>query len=262
MKDHSEEPFWGMTGAILKKLDAQEQSRKETSGRLTEVPASPDKTVPVSREAKLLKEVSSLHKLAVLYHSQRNYAQAERLYREELVFLGETLGPRHPEVAGVLNNLGRLYFEQKRYMEAEPLYLRSLAIVEESFGKEHLKVARRLANLAELYLAGGKHAAADLLYERALAVEEKEFGPEHPNTKKSLRAYAALLRKINEIAKAERIEARLQIPPKVREKRSGRPRRVAASARRIGARRGASRTARNRRQRARRRRKDRRAAEM
>jgi len=230
-----EESLWGMTGAFLKRLDAQERPKEEKPSTGKGV-SSPERGQPEGVTSHAVStppqsgEFTARHRLALLYYSQKQYAQAERLYQEELVELGQALGPDHPDVASLLNNLARLYYQQKRYAEAEPLFRRSLEIVENHYGKEHQKVARRLVNLAELYLATGVQAYADSLCQRALAIQERGFGPRDPSTVKSLKEYAAMLKNENRTAEAERLEARLSVSRMERRDRR----------RRHGERRGAS----------------------
>ncbi|MBI4461258.1 MAG: tetratricopeptide repeat protein [Acidobacteria bacterium] len=114
-----------------------------------------------------------LHKLAVLYHKQEKYPEAEALYGRSLAISRKTLGESHQEIATILNNLARLYQGQKRYADAEPLYLQSVAILEQIFGPDHPKVATRLKNLASLYRAAGEEAKAVPFQKRALEILEK-----------------------------------------------------------------------------------------
>nr|WP_276611760.1 tetratricopeptide repeat protein [Thiorhodococcus mannitoliphagus] len=58
------------------------------------------------------------------------------------------MGPRHPNVAAILNSLGNLYEAQGRYTEAEPLQKRALALREETLGPKHPDVAMSLSNMA------------------------------------------------------------------------------------------------------------------
>jgi tetratricopeptide (TPR) repeat protein len=112
-------------------------------------------------------------------------------------------------MARCLNNLGRLYHQQKRYADAEPLYQCSLELTEKAVGAEAAKVARRLANLAELYCDWGKFSQADASYRRAIRIIRKELGPKHPTTVKSVKGFAALLRKMNRDAEAIAEEAQI-----------------------------------------------------
>ena len=74
----------------------------------------------------------SLNNLAMLYHTQGKYAEAEPLYQRLLAIREKALGPEHPDVATSLNNLADLYRAQGKYAEAEPLYQRLLAISEKT----------------------------------------------------------------------------------------------------------------------------------
>ena len=130
-------------------------------------------------EQESLKRVSGLpqtpgmlNRLAVLYHSQKNYEAAERLYKRALKAAETAPTEQRGEEATVLNNLARLYHDENRDVEGEAMYKRSLAIVEKTFGPNHAKVARRLRNLADLYRAQDRHDEATQLFNRAKAIEE------------------------------------------------------------------------------------------
>ena len=210
-----------MTGALIRKLDAGARPK-------------PEKTAPPQREpspigpgeasgaksSEVSGNITSLHKLALAYYTQRNYEAAERAYLQALAAIQASARRDHPELSQLLNNLGRLYFDQKRYQDAEPLYSHSLAIVEKEFGGDHPKVARRLVNLADLYFATGKHSEADACYRRAVSIEEREFGLKHPTTMGRLRSYAVMLRNMGKLAEAEAMEARAYFPRPGQERRS------------------------------------------
>ena len=79
----------------------------------------------------------SLNNLALLYHAQGRYEEAEPLYLQALELYKRLLGDHHPHVATSLNNLAGLYDAQGRYNEAEPLYLRTLEICVKCLGKNN-----------------------------------------------------------------------------------------------------------------------------
>ena len=135
-----------------------------------------------------------LNALAVLYHSQGQYAQAEPLCQRALAIWEKTLGSDHPDVATSLNNLAALYRTQGQYAQTEPLSQRALAIWEKTLGPDHPDVALSLNNLAELHRTQGRYAQAELLYRRALAIWERALGPEHPNVATCLENMAVLYR--------------------------------------------------------------------
>ena len=69
-------------------------------------------------------------------------------------------------------------------------------------------MATVLNNLAELYREQGDYAKAEPLYKKALAIREKALGPTHPTLAQGLENYAGLLRKLNRIPEAEKLETR------------------------------------------------------
>ena len=72
--------------------------------------------LPELESARLLSNIPQtagmLNKLAALYHSQENYAVAERLYKRALKVSKKEVGDQHREAATILNNLASLYHDQ------------------------------------------------------------------------------------------------------------------------------------------------------
>ena len=71
---------------------------------------------------------ASLNTLAVLYYLQGKYAEAEPLYKRELVLYQKTLGPEHPDMPKVLENMAELYKKTGREDEARKFEERAKAI--------------------------------------------------------------------------------------------------------------------------------------
>ena len=134
----------------------------------------------------------SLNQLAVLYHSQGKYNEAEPLYRQSLSIREKHLGENHLDAATSLNNLATLYLNQGKYEEAEPLLLRSLSIREKQLGENHPDIAQSFNNLASLYRSQGKYKEAEPLYMQSLAIWEKELGENHLDVAISLNNLASL----------------------------------------------------------------------
>ncbi|MSO18920.1 MAG: tetratricopeptide repeat protein [Acidobacteria bacterium] len=120
----------GMTTDLLKNLDAQERLRAGS------VRAAKSNQVRFQSDSnkRLKSDTESQHRLAVLYHAQKKFEQAERLYQECLTQYSLKYGSQDPRVGQCLNNVGRLYFEEGWYAEAEPLLERSLQIVRNHYG--------------------------------------------------------------------------------------------------------------------------------
>jgi tetratricopeptide (TPR) repeat protein len=117
---------------------------------------------------------ATLNTLAVLYHSQRKYAQAEPLYQRVLKLLEQTIGPDHPTLATTLNNLAVVYEAQDKYDEAAPLYQRALALIERTLGPEHPNLAATLDNYADLLRKMQREAEAETAEARAKAIWAKQ----------------------------------------------------------------------------------------
>ena len=119
---------------------------------------------------------ATLNTLAVLYHTQRKYAQAEPLYQNVLKLLEQTIGPDHPTLATTLNNLAVVYEAQDKYAEAAPLYQRALALIERTLGPEHPNLAATLDNYADLLRKMQREAEAESAEARAKAIWAKQKG--------------------------------------------------------------------------------------
>jgi tetratricopeptide (TPR) repeat protein len=94
----------------------------------------------------------------------------------------ESLGPKHPDVALLLNNLAVLLYETNRFTEAEPLMRRALAIDEQSFGPEHPNVLGKWNNLSFILRNIGNAEMAEPIDRRVIGTTKKVFGDIHPLT--------------------------------------------------------------------------------
>src|SRR6266705_1121268 len=119
---------------------------------------------------------ATLNALAVLYHTQRKYAQAESLYQRVLQLLEQTVGPDHSTLATTLNNLAVVYEAQDKYDEAEPFYQRALTSIEHTMGPEHPNLAAALDNYADLLRKMQREAEAETAETRAKAIWAKQKG--------------------------------------------------------------------------------------
>jgi Tfp pilus assembly protein PilF len=153
---------------------------------------------------------TNLGNLALQYHRQKKFEEAERLYQHALAFREKFFGPDHASVATLLNNLAILLRDQERYEEAAALFHRSLAIVEKTWGPDHPKVARRLSNLANLVLQQGKYAEAKNLFGRILAIGEKHQQATLPEVRASLRKYAEALERTGRIQESAELSTRIR----------------------------------------------------
>ena len=117
---------------------------------------------------------ATLNTLAVLYHAQKKYAQAEPLYQQVLKLLEQTVGPDHSTLATTLNNLALVYEAQDKYAEAAPLYQRALTLMERTLGPDHPNLAATLDNYADLLRKMQREAEAEAAEARAKAIWAKQ----------------------------------------------------------------------------------------
>lgn len=122
-----------------------------------------------------------LNNLAIVYHCQEKYSDAEPRYLQSLDIAEKHLGKEHRQTARRLTTLAMFYQDQKKYAEAQPLHERALAIQEKLYAKEpHPDMAVTLSNLGNSYLQQGKFAQAESAFRRSLTIYERFFGKDHP----------------------------------------------------------------------------------
>jgi tetratricopeptide (TPR) repeat protein len=143
---------------------------------------------------------------ASIYHKEKRGRDFEASLQKSI---GETRST--PDVVIRLNNLAALYFAEGKYDKAEPLVKDALGKSQILLGTVHPTLANIRKNLGEVYMAEGKYKDAEPLLKSALEMSEKSLGVNHPAVANILDNYAALLRKTNRKAEAEKMEARAKL---------------------------------------------------
>jgi len=133
----------------------------------------------------------------------RQYASAERLYKEAITKLQAVLGDDH-SVAKAMDELGTLYMELGKDAEAEQSFKSSVEVAERKYYAGHADVAPALDHLADLYIKQGKFAEAEPVATRALEVNDKTLSGEHRCTLKSLHNLALVQMKLGKSPEAEK----------------------------------------------------------
>ncbi|MBX9851487.1 MAG: CHAT domain-containing protein, partial [Cytophagaceae bacterium] len=125
----------------------------------------------------------TLNNLADLYHTQKKYNEAEKLYKEALDIILEVLGDKHPAYGIFLNNLASLQQDKGDYKQSEKLYLENLEKTKASLGDKDPNYASSLTNLGSLYEHMGRYQEAEKLYIEALQIFKNAFkdGGRHPS---------------------------------------------------------------------------------
>jgi len=124
-------------------------------------------------------------------YERREYAEAERLYREA-ISMWESLGEAYAAHLGIVRcNLGETLTAQGKRLEALPELEASVALLRRSLGVRHLDTLTAMNLLAATELAIGKDAAAGALLEEALPIERALY-PEDAQLAHTLTALTCL----------------------------------------------------------------------
>jgi hypothetical protein len=177
--------------------------------------AAEQEFIEAIREANALGEddarlASSLAGLAQIKYLQRDFEQAEALFKRALAIRERTLGDKHPDVAATLNGLARLYFHRNDHVAAAPLLMRLLAIKQEALGAHHPEVAVILTSLAKVRLAEHQYEDAEQLARRALLIREQIHEPNDPAVAMSLDTLADVLAARGLLEEEQRLRKRIE----------------------------------------------------
>jgi tetratricopeptide (TPR) repeat protein len=132
----------------------------------------------------------------------QKYEAAEKYLKKAL----DRRGPGVEFTATANNNYGEACRGLGRLDEAEEYLQKAMDIRLKTHGKNHPHMGYSFHNLAKLYADKGDTQKANAFYERALELREKILPPNHPDLLRTMRDYAAFLRKTDRVAEAERLE--------------------------------------------------------
>jgi eukaryotic-like serine/threonine-protein kinase len=154
--------------------------------------------------------LGSMDALAFAYWRQQRFEEAEKLYREELQRLRQTVGPDRPESIEALNNLGRMMAARwqgngnPRGSDAIPILNEALERARRTLGPDHRVTVHSTVYLAMAYSNGGRHKEAETLFREGLAADRRMLGPDHPETARDLGNLAVALAYSLQYAEAEK----------------------------------------------------------
>ena len=145
--------------------------------------------------------------------AEHNLVRAEDDAAKELVLLealreAEAREQPDSDLAAALHDVGELYRVRGDLAAAEPYYWRALPVWAASVGAMDPRMAMSLSSLALVFESRKEYTKAVPLVEQALKIREEAFGIDHPQIVANLEQYAGLLRLLNRIEEAERIDAR------------------------------------------------------
>ena len=120
-----------------------------------------------------LERASALSNLGSELMNQKQYVEAERLFRQSQEIAQQVEGPAGFWTLGASLHLGLMSEEQGREADAEGYFLEALHAAEKELGLEHHRVAFELLGLANFYHRHGRRADEIATVEKMLAINEK-----------------------------------------------------------------------------------------
>jgi tetratricopeptide (TPR) repeat protein len=140
------------------------------------------------------------------YLQAGNYSAAEE-YLKRAIKLGKDKGQDTIVDASNWNNLGDALRGKGELEQADLALKEALRIRQLTLPNSHPHMGYSYNNFGKLYRDQGKFEEAKQYFEKALQIREA-ISPKHPDVANTLKDYAALLRKMDRIAEAEKLEAR------------------------------------------------------
>lgn len=146
----------------------------------------------------------------LLLAEQRQFAEAEKLYRRRLELLREMYGRSDPDATGALGDLVSTLVGQERWSEAEAAAREALAILESAHGMEHHLIGGALATLANVLEKQGRDAEAETLLVRRLDIYDRTPDIKPASLLYALDQLAALYKNQNRLAEAQPLLDRMR----------------------------------------------------
>jgi CHAT domain-containing protein len=146
---------------------------------------------------------------AMQAYRQGDFAQAARLFADEVRELDRSVGERHPATLRAMNNLAVTYLALGRPAEALPLQEKVLRLRSEVQGERHPATLTAMGNLAVTYRALGRPAEALPLEEKVLRLRSEVLGERHPDTLTAMNNLASTYRALGRPAEALPLEEKV-----------------------------------------------------
>ena len=147
-----------------------------------------------------------------------DFAEEEKLMRQQLELRLGLYGEEHEDTAGIYNGLAFNLNSQGKYEEAEPIFQKALQIRERVLEEEHPSIATSYNNLAANLTGQGKYKEAEPLIKKALQIFKRVLGKEHLNMATS---YNNLAVNLNSQGKYDEAEVLFQKTLQIRERALG-----------------------------------------
>ncbi len=142
-----------------------------------------------------------LHDLGTMKYYRRDYAAAERYYREALP-LTRRFHPNTVNLGLSINNLAAVLESQGRYDELEALHRQARDIFADAVGERHPLTALAMHNLGEALTMQRSWVEARDLHRAALDIRRELLGEDDPMTAMSASALGGVLVEMGELDEA------------------------------------------------------------
>ncbi|CAG8037245.1 unnamed protein product [Penicillium salamii] len=152
-----------------------------------------------------LGDLHATHDSAVRLMDQKNYADAEKLFREAFELGKLHLGAHHEDTLASLEGLGDALGNQQKLAEAEAIHRDAWLRRKRALGEAHKDTIASLDSLADVLRLQEKLAEAEPIYSELWRMEEQAFGESHAYTLNSLGALANVFVLQHKMAEAEAI---------------------------------------------------------
>lgn len=159
-----------------------------SQGRTAEAAAAAEQALKLAEEQFGKDDPRTLgisNNLAVLYHVQRRYGEAERHYLLVLKGFEQLMGADDTATLTIVNNIAELYKAQGRNAEAVPYYQRQFEASQRKNGESHPETLQAAAGLAGIYQALGRFNDAAGLSRQVYEGRSRMLGRSHPDTLES-----------------------------------------------------------------------------
>lgn len=195
-----ESPVVGSTSLALALILRKENKNKEADDMFKRA----DRLIPNMTKGMGMDNLShvalNLLSLARDKYRMGRYDESATLFRHSRLIETQEIWPGHPLVAESVHLLGDLFRSQHQLGEAEQLYRFALAMRRQVLGGDHLDCAVSAHSLGTLLHDSRRYDEAEPFLKEAIEIRSKAGFP--PLLANSMRAYAAVLRNMNQIDEA------------------------------------------------------------
>lgn len=227
--DQAQPPGNGIYDQVAR-INRQGQER-ENEGNLEDAKAAYLRAIALLEKAPDSESIGFLptefNLLGQVLEKQGQNQQAEELYIRAITTQESAAGPKPPASFHIsyfrFDYILNFYRKADRLKDIEPLIDGAIQTQEKFLGPENPAVSRTLLALATAYEQQGDlltkkkdidgatacYAKAKPVYERAIEIQLKNLGPDYPESIPALSGYASVLRKLQETAAAEKVQARI-----------------------------------------------------